>query len=269
MFSVLLAVHKSDKIDYIKKAFVSLFEQTLKPSEIIIVADGPIPTETHLLIEKLKNIFVVQFIPLQKSLGLGGSLRIGLSASRYSLVARFDLDDICELDRFEKQVNYLNLHPNIDICGSYATLINETDAVIDKLKMPVEHIRIRQLIWSCPIIHPSVMFRKEKILEIGNYKRLSVKSFHEDYELWIRSIQKGLKIYNIPDPLIKYRITETKRKKRNKISNGLRIIYYGLFAWYKYDGRLLSLMALIYPVIRPLLPKFINEFIYRFDPRQT
>ena len=269
MFSVLLAVHKSDKIDYIKKAFASLCEQTLKPSEIIIVADGPIPTETHLLIEKLKDIFVVQFIPLRKSLGLGGALRVGLPASRYSLVARFDPDDICELDRFEKQVNYFNLHPNIDICGSYATVINETDTIIDKLKMPIEHIRIRQLIWSCPIIHPSVMFRKERILEIGNYKRLSVKSFHEDYELWVRAIQKGLNIYNIPIPLIKYRITKTTKKRRSKISNGLRKIYYGLFAWYKYDGRLFSLMSLIYPVIRPLLPKLINEFIYRFDPRQT
>ncbi len=107
-FSLLMATYHGDDPLYLKEALASLFEQTVKPTEIVIVGDGPIPSENRLLIEELNTHFSVQFIPLKERVGLGGALRLGLTACRYPLVARFDADDICEPQRFETQLQYMD-----------------------------------------------------------------------------------------------------------------------------------------------------------------
>ena len=150
--------------------------------------------------------FNVKFIQLEKRVKLGGALRKGLAACSYSLVARFDTDDICEPHRFEKQLEYMASNPNIDVCGSYASIIDENGMIEDELKRPLFHKSILQIIWSCPIIHPSVMMRKDKILKVGSYKSL-LFSNQEDYELWIRSANNGITAIINPTKYIEKNVT--------------------------------------------------------------
>ena len=265
-FSLLMSTYYLDNTLYLKQSFMSLYKQTIKPTEIIIVGDGPIPSKNILLIEELSLKFNVKFIQLEKRVKLGGALRKGLAACSYSLVARFDTDDICEPHRFEIQLQYMASNPNIDICGSYASIIDENGTIKDELKRPLFHKSILQIIWSCPIIHPSVMMRKDKILKLGSYKSL-LFSNQEDFELWIRSANNGIKFGNIPKCLIRYRRSEKSKKYRNSILNGLAKLFYGLPAWFSFDRRLFSLFAIIYPVLRPLLPHKFNIIIHKLDPR--
>jgi len=266
-FSLLIATYKLDKTSYLKEALKSIDNQTVKPSEIVIVIDGLISSENFLIVKELKKIYSMRFIKLKKSVGLGAALKIGLSVCKYSLVARFDTDDICIPNRFEIQLEYMRLNPKVDVCGSYALIIDNSGVVTGRLKMPLEHKRICQIIWSNPIIHPSVMLRKDRILEIGGYSEDLYFNFHEDYELWIRSAHNGIIFNNIPNYLIKYRITNKTKIRRNTSANGIAKIYYGLYAWYLYDCSLLSLLALFYPLIRPFLPQNLNMILYKFDPR--
>lgn len=246
---------------------MSLHEQTIKPTEIVIIGDGPIPIKNILLIEELSLKFNVKFIQLEKRVKLGGALRKGLAECSYPLVARFDTDDICEPNRFEIQLQFMEAHPNIDVCGGYASIINENGFMILKeLRRPLLNNKIQEIVWSCPIIHSSVMMRKDKILKVGSYKSL-LFSKHEDYELWIRSAKNGIVFGNIPNRLIRIRRSEKSKNSRNTFLNGVAKLCYGLPAWFSYDRRLLSLLSLIYPTIRPLLSKRLNDSIFKFDPR--
>ncbi|MES9845975.1 MAG: glycosyltransferase [Candidatus Sedimenticola sp. PURPLELP] len=266
-FSLLMATCHGDNPLYLKDALASLFEQTVKPSEIVIVGDGPIPSENRLLIDELNAHFSVRFIPLKERVGLGGALRQGLTACRYPLVARFDTDDICEPQRFETQLKYMESHPNVDVCGSYATIVDESGIIQGELQRPLDHESICKIIWSCPVIHPSVMMRKERILGVGNYRSLLFDR-QEDYELWVRSVRNGIVFNNIPHRLIRYRRTGDAYHSRNSIVNGFGRLWYGLSAWFSYDRRPLSLLALIYPTVRPLLPRRLNNIFFGLDPRE-
>ncbi len=265
-FSVLMATYAKDRFLHLKESLVSLENQSVAPTEVIIVADGTIPPENLALIKAFSDSLPIKYIPLKKHIGLGVALRIGVEACQCSLIARFDTDDICEPDRFESQLHYMNLHPDIDICGSYALLIDENGTPKGTLTRPTDNASIKKIIWSCPVIHPSVMLRKEQILKVGSYKKLSCQR-QEDFELWIRSAKYGLKFYNIPKCLIKYRRNEKLVMKTNTPMIGLSRFRHGHSAWYSFDGRLRSLLALCYPTVRPFLPLSLNKFLFRFDPR--
>lgn len=265
-FSVLMATYAEDNPHYLKEALSSLLHQTVVPAEVVIVGDGPVPLENLNLIKKFSHCLSISFVAIEKNIGLGGALRVGLEQCKFSLVARFDTDDICENNRFERQLHVMNSHPNIDICGSFAAVINEKGIVKDELIRPSEDKSIKQLIWSCPMIHPSVMMRKSKILDIGSYKQLPCKR-QEDLELWARAARYGLRFHNIPEKLIKYRRTATAVRKKNTCLVGLYRFRYGVLAWYTFDRRLKSLAALCYPALRPLLPAKLNNYLFKFDPR--
>ena len=266
-FSLLMSTYHRDKPEYLEEALASLTAQTVPPDEIIMMGDGAIPTRNRLIIERFSEQLPIRFVSIKKPIGLGGALRLGLSQCTYPLVARFDTDDICEPHRFERQLHHMNLHPNIDVCGSYATLIDKFGKAEGELRRPLQHDHILKIIWSCPIIHPSVMMRKESILKAGNYRSLAIER-EEDHELWIRAARHGLIFHNIPEPLIRYRRTEVTKQSRNAIGIGLGRLWYGFPAWLAYDRRLHSLLALTYPAVRPLLPRRANEWLFTHDPRE-
>ncbi len=266
-FSLLMSTYHRDNPEYLEEALASLTAQTVLPGEIIIMGDGAIPTENRLVIEQFSEQLPIRFIPIKKHIGLGGALSLGLSKCTYPLVARFDTDDICEPHRFERQLQHMESNPTIDVCGSYATLIDMLGKTKGELKRPLQHNHILKVIWSCPIIHPSIMMRKERILKAGNYRSLPIDR-EEDHELWIRAARHGLIFHNIPEPLIRYRRTETTKQPRNTISTGFARLWYGFPAWLVFDRRPHSLLALTYPTVRPLLPRCVNDWLFTYYPRE-
>ncbi|MCK8073695.1 glycosyltransferase [Vibrio sp. 1CM23M] len=265
-FSVLMSTYLNDDPYNLHLSMSSLCEQSVKPNEVLLVIDGPIPDENRAILQSFVERLNIKFVQLPNNVGLSNALRIGLEKCNYELVARFDTDDICESTRFEEQLKVFNLG-NIDICGSFAEVIDETGVPLGELIVPSSHYDIRKLIWSCPLIHPSVMYRKSKILKIGSYKK-NINYRQEDYELWIRAMDDNLIFFNIEKKLIKYRKPHGYYK-RNGMSIGINRFKIGVYPWMKYDKRLLSLLALIYPIVRPILSVSIIEFITKkFDPRR-
>lgn len=206
-FSVLISFYEKENPIHLNRALESIwFDQVIKPDEIVLVQDGPANIELESVAFKWKELLgtKLKIVKLQSNLGLGNALKIGLINCRYDLVARMDADDISLPKRFKKQLQILN-QEEVDICGSWVEEFYENESVGLKIKTtPISNAAIKNTLkFRNPLNHPSVMFKKESVKISGGY--LPMKWF-EDYYLWIRMASRGMKFYNIPEPLVKMRL---------------------------------------------------------------
>lgn len=206
-FSVCTSVYKNDNPNYVKVALDSLLiYQSVKPTEIILVQDGPVPDATTRLLSEYRNKYgdTLKVIVLEKNGGLGNALKIGVENARYDIIARMDSDDIAVPDRFEKQLSYLELHPDCDVVGGQITeFIGGPSNIVGRREVPLDNEDIYRYMKSrCAFNHPTVMFRKSAVLSVGNYKDWF---WNEDYYLWIRMMMNGCVMANLPDVLVNMR----------------------------------------------------------------
>lgn len=206
-FSVITSVYKNDKPDLVRVALDSmLVHQTVKPDEIVLVQDGPVSYGLSRLLLDYKDNYegVLNVIKLEKNGGLGNALRIGVENAKYSICARMDSDDICLPDRFEKQLAYLDEHPECDIVGGQMTeFIDSPDNIVGRREVPLTNEEIYEFMKSrCALNHVTVMFRKEAVLKTGNYQDWF---WNEDYYLWVRMMMAGCNFANIPDVAVNVR----------------------------------------------------------------
>ena len=202
-FSVLMSVYFKEQVSYLKESIDSLLKQTLKPSEIVIIFDGPLTKELYALLDKYKNDYpeIFKYVQLEKNVGLGKALEIGVNECSYELIARMDSDDICHPERFEKQITFLKNNPDIKVLGSW---IAEFEASPEKLesirKVPVNFEEIKEYAKTRnPLNHMTVVYWRDAVLDAGNYQTLL---WNEDYYLWARILNKNMKIMNLPEVLI-------------------------------------------------------------------
>ena len=206
-FSVCTSVYKNDNPEYIKEALDSLLVyQSVKPTEIVLVQDGPVPYETSRLLQDYLDKYgkLFHIIKLEKNGGLGNALKIGVENAKYDIIARMDSDDIAAPDRFEKQIAYLESHPECDIVGGQMTeFIGEPEHIVGRREVPLTNEEIYDYMKSrCALNHVTVMFRKEAVLKAGNYQDWF---WNEDYYLWVRMMMVGCKFANIPDVAVNVR----------------------------------------------------------------
>ncbi len=174
-FSVCTSVYKNDNPDFVRVALDSmLVHQSVKPDEIVLVQDGPVPNDLAAVLAEYEEKYpeVMHVIRLEKNGGLGNALKLGVENAKYDLCARMDSDDICLPDRFEKQLAYLETHPKCDIVGGQMTeFIGEPENIVGRREVPLSNEDIYQFMKSrCALNHVTVMFRKESIQKVGNYQ---------------------------------------------------------------------------------------------------
>jgi cellulose synthase/poly-beta-1,6-N-acetylglucosamine synthase-like glycosyltransferase len=135
---------------------------------------------------------------------LNFSLSLGLHVARAGLIARMDTDDIAQPDRLEKQVDFMLNNPSVAVLGTQYQVIDDNDQVVSEQRLPTDNRAIRDsMFWGNPLCHPSVMFRRDVVLEAGAYIG---GLYAEDYDLWARLSQnKGLEFANLPGAYLKYR----------------------------------------------------------------
>lgn len=268
-FSVLMSLYNAENPHFLEQCFMSISTQVLKPTELVLVLDGPINHDLHLVISRWVSALNIVVVPLEHNVGLSKALNYGLNFCEYELVARMDTDDMCYPERFIKQIEFMVDNDDVDILGGYCEDITDYGDSIRIRKVPTDHDLILKSIWTCPFIHPSVVFRKSKILSIGSYSE-NAPHRQDDYELWIRAAFAGFRFSNIPSVLIKYRVPVDAYKK-NTVAVGYNRIRIGLRAVIAFDPKLSSFLGLFYPFFRALLPYryqvFLARFANNFDPR--
>jgi len=206
-FSVCTSVYKNDKPEFVMEALNSmLVHQSIKPSEIVLVQDGPVPDDLADLLHEYEGKYteVFNIIRLEKNGGLGNALKLGVENAKYDLCARMDSDDICLPDRFEKQLAYLEAHPDCDIVGGQMTeFIDTPDNIVGRREVPLTNEEIYEFMKSrCALNHVTVMFRKEAVLKVGNYQDWF---WNEDYYLWVRMMMHHCVFANIRDVAVNVR----------------------------------------------------------------
>lgn len=214
-FSVLLPVYYKDKCEYLELSINSVLNQTVLPDEILILVDGEVGQELKFVLEKFQNEHsIIRVKYFEENRGLGKVLHDGVLLAKYDLIARMDSDDISIEDRFETQLNCFRKNEKISLVGGN---IKEYDVDFTKIckerKTPIGYEDIvRYSKYRNPFNHVSVMFKKQDVIEVGNY--LDMPLF-EDYYLWVRVIQSKKIVNNVNKNLVNVRAGNEMISRRN------------------------------------------------------
>lgn len=215
-FSILISVYKNDRAEDFRTALESITTaQTLKPTEVVLVIDGPVPDDVNKVIvdaeEEHPNLYKI--IRFEKNQGLGIALQKGLEAASYDIVMRMDSDDISVPDRFEKQYQFMVEHPNVAVCGGQIDeFIDDVDNIVGQRIVPCLNDDIyKYMISRCAFNHMTVALRRSIIIANGNYQPWH---YNEDYYLWIRLMIARVEFANLPEILIHMRVGKEMYKRR-------------------------------------------------------
>ena len=219
-YSALMAVYKSETSENLDSAFHSIFAQTVKTNDIVLVCDGLLTDDLYKVIDNYcdKNPGIINVIKKETNTGLGNSLAIGLPLCKNEYVMRCDSDDISMPNRAELELNEL-INNDLDIVSAPVLLFhNNTDSIIGKRDVPKTQKEIIKFSKKrCPFNHPSVMYKKSFILSVGNYSDMRNR---QDYELWIRCLQNSAKCSNLETPLVYMRTSpDLLYRRRSKMAH--------------------------------------------------
>lgn len=230
-YSVLMTVYKNDNPEYFKKSILSMLNQTVLTNDFVIVNDGPIGEQLQAVIDLYKDKYpgLINQVSLEKNVGLGLALNAGLRECKNDIVARMDADDISLPTRCEKQLDEFEYDESMDIVGCpVKEFINEETNIISERKVPQSHEEIIKFAKQRdPFNHPTVMYRKNKVLACGGYSDLRK---NQDTDLWIRMLVNKCKTKNIVEPLLLFRFDEKTYERRKNWTNTkllLKIRYEG------------------------------------------
>jgi glycosyltransferase involved in cell wall biosynthesis len=214
MISVLLPVYNT-RYSYLDECLDSCLSQTFKKYEIVVINNGSTSLETLECLNKYKKFYKLFNCEQQKNKNnLSVALNYGLQFCNYNLIARMDSDDIMTVDRLEKQYSYMVKNDHVDILGGQIEIINS--------KLTSNHPCIVDNEYAIKnnwfINHPTVIFKKDKIHNIGGYLEecITKEHFPEDLELWLRSLKNNLVIHNLQDIILYYRRHDESLTSKNE-----------------------------------------------------
>ena len=265
-YSVLMSVYEKESPKYLRAALQSILKQTLPPYEIILVCDGPLTTGLEQILDEFSQD--ITLVRLSENNGLGKALAEGLHHCSCEWIARMDSDDISASGRCEKQLRYIQQHPEVDILsGTLAEFagnaLDEKEAernILAVKRVPETNQKVAEYIkFRNPINHPCVMFRRQKVMEAGNYQPCHL---FEDYDLWIRMYKRNCVFANLDDTILYMRVNEMHRRR-----GGLRYAKEIFAFWTKmYRRKIISapqyICVVAARVIVSLLPNYIRKVVY-------
>lgn len=259
-----MSVYKGENPDFFRQSVNSVIEQTVKPSEIVIVKDGVLSYELENICNLLKEKYpgYVKFVSLEENMGLGLALQRGVLECNNALIARMDTDDIAKIDRFEKQLKVFSDDNEIVICGGdieeFSCNPHEIHAIRRVPKTTEEIYKYARR--RNPFNHMTVMFKKDAVLKVGNYQPINML---EDYDLWVRLILKKYKMINLSDILVAARTNKSMFSRRGGWKYFIQECHlYKKFYSLKFISLVEMLSTLIIRFIVRLLPLSIRKFAY-------
>lgn len=221
-FSVAISVYEKDNPIWFDCALESIIVQTVKPDEIVLIVDGPVPETIKKVIKKYTDLcnkkgIVLKAIKLKVNGGLGNALRIAVGECKNNLIARMDSDDIACESRFEQQLKFMVNHPEVDLLGGdIVEFVDDIHNVIGKRIVPCDDKEIKEYMKiRCPFNHVTVMYKKEAVQKSGSYLDLF---WNEDYYLWIRMLEQGCVMANTGTILVNVRTSSDMYKRRGGIN---------------------------------------------------
>lgn len=258
-FCCLLSVYAGDDPAHLHAALNSIFEQTLKPNDVVLVIDGPITVDLEQVIAKFTQCVCLR---LPSNVGRGPALRIAIESSHYEYIALMDADDLARKDRFYLQAKYMSEFPDCVLLGGCISEFHAQphDSIAIR-KVPLTDSDIRHFaFWRNPFNQMTVMFKRSAVLNAGNYR--DARNF-EDYDLFLRMLSEGGRVANLEDVLVDARVGNDMIGRRIGVEYAKREMK---FLWRLYSeghigfARLIAMLSTRIPF--RLIPKQLLTVFY-------
>jgi glycosyltransferase involved in cell wall biosynthesis len=196
--SVVMSVYNGEK--YLREAVDSVLGQTFRGFEFIIVDDG----STDRTWAVLQSYDDPRIVPLrnEENIGLTQSLNKALAVASGEYIARMDADDVSLPERLEKQVAYLDAHPEVGLLGTWVEIMGERGERLSVLRRPMDPPFIKwSLLFDNYLFHSTVMYRRSLVEKLGGY---NTSRYAQDYDLWSR-MSFETQIAKLPEALVRWR----------------------------------------------------------------
>lgn len=217
--SVLLPVFNGEA--YLIGAIESILSQSYQDFEILVVDDGSTDRTPDLLKQLQSRDSRLRVFTLEHNQGISSALNTGLQHARGELIARLDADDICLPDRFQRQVDYFQSHPEVGLLGGNCTVINAKGRIIAYWFYPTSDLAIRwKMLFHNAFINSTMMFRRE-VAEGEQF--FTIRNLSEDYDFWLALLDRT-QAANLPTSLILYRkhdqsLSSTNSRKQRLLTS--------------------------------------------------
>lgn len=210
---VIMPVYNGEK--FLSDAIESVLGQSFEDFSFIIIDDGSTDRCVDIICSYRDSR--IQYIRLPSHRGISHALNCGLQCAEEDMVFRMDADDVCSPHRLQRQVQFLQEHPEVSICGSNTELIDEKGRTIGfrETKKGDQSIKIALFFGETSLAHPAVAIRKD-FLEKHHLRYSESSLYAEDYELWCRCSTFCI-FDNIPEALVKYRRHSNSVSKFHRI----------------------------------------------------
>jgi len=267
---VIMSVYKNDKLEHVKECLESLYNQTYKDFDIFLQCDGVISQDLFKHLEnEFKNRKISYLGVREVNKGLAYSLneliKIGLEKD-YEYFFRMDADDICNLERFERQIDFMENNKNIDICGTYIEEFGDGIKYNKIVKYPLTHEEMFNFFKKrVPMAHPTVCFRKSFFEKAGLYPETNHIS-NEDTLMWMKGFKNNCVFANLTYIGVKMRVSNAFFNRRNSykkvlmdFKNRLEVIKtleYGIDSYFYAMG--ITIVNLLPPKIKKYAYKLLR-----------
>lgn len=262
-YSVLIGVCENDKSEWLSVALDCMMQQTEKPSEIVLVQNGPMPDDLTATINRYKEGFpkLIKVLPLPSSMGLGVVIRQGTLACSSGFIAYMDADGYSEPTRIEEEFEALFAN-KADFVG---TNVNEFCETVDNVsgcrafpETPEEIYKFAKR--KMPMAFSSALYKKRMVLACCDYEYCYMA---EDYALCIDLLSFCAKGYNVQKPLVYKRLGKEYKKNCGgwEYLRAMRLFNAKFFkkGWFR---RRDYLFRSVMNEVTFLTPNFLRIFIY-------
>lgn len=192
-----MPVYNAEK--FLREAIDSILQQTFTDLEFLIIDDGSF--DSSVAIVQSYTDPRIRFYQNRQNLGISPTLNKGIELASAAYIARMDADDISYPERLQKQYDHMQAHADCAMVSSLVRVIAEDGQVIRQDVFESQYFYYN-LTFICWIYHPTVMYRKAAVQEVGMYSA----AYSEDFELFWQ-LSRKYKFYNLPKVLLDYRQT--------------------------------------------------------------
>lgn len=201
--SVVMSVYNGEQ--YLNEAVESILNQSFSDFEFVIVDDGSTDSSLRILKSFAARDARIYLLERAENRGLTICLNEGIRVASGDYIARMDADDVSLPQRLQEQVAFMDAHPDVGICGSWAELIGTHAGQV--WKYPASHDEIcASMLFANTFVHPAVMLRGATLrLHDLQYDRQI--RYAQDYELWSRAMFLT-RLANVEQVLLRYRVHE-------------------------------------------------------------
>lgn len=269
-YSVLMSVYHKEKADFLRTAMESIWDQTVKTDDFVLVCDGPLTEELDKVIKDMQDVHTeeLKVVRLEKNGGLGNALNVGIKHCKHELVARMDSDDISRPDRCERQLEVFRKNPDVSICSGIVEEFTVSTSQIEARRvLPEKQNEILAFAKKRnPFNHPCVMYKKAAVEAADGYKDFYLL---EDYYLWIRMLQNGAVGYNLQEPLLWMRAGSDMYKRRAGWKYAMS--QKALFKYMKDSGfisRSRYIKSVTIRTVSSITPNWLRELLFKTAMRK-